>query len=118
MERPLTDGKSFPALANDYSARNVVKFAHGDVNDHPFGEGIRSPDQLVSTSIYSTRGPGSGDAANGPPPPPLPHPTTLRKNLLVAGFVIAGLDLCVMPMVYFYALSYATSLSRQTGMLV
>ena len=49
-------------------------------------------------------------------PPPLPIPTKNRKILLRLGLTIAAFDLCILPITFFYSLSYGSSLSKQDGM--
>lgn len=50
-------------------------------------------------------------------PPPLHTPHNKRKKLFFFGVVVALLDLCLLPMTYYYALVFDTNLSVQDGML-
>lgn len=54
---------------------------------------------------------------DNPAPPPLWMNPNRSKTWFRIGCVIAILDLSVMPIVYFYALRYGTSLSLQDSML-
>jgi len=51
-------------------------------------------------------------------PPPLPMPSHRRKVLLTIGLVVAVLDLCIMPITYFYSLTYGTNLSTRNVFIV
>lgn len=50
------------------------------------------------------------------PLPELSRPHRRRKIILWLGVALAVLDLCILPMTYFYALKYGTSLSLQDSM--
>lgn len=50
-------------------------------------------------------------------PPALPTPTRNRKILLVIGLVLAVFDLFILPIVFFYSLTYASSLTPRYGKL-
>ena len=57
---------------------------------------------------------GSGNmSVRGDEPPPLQTPHPKRKITLWVGVFVATMDLCVLPIVYYYALRYGTSLSLQ-----
>jgi hypothetical protein len=57
---------------------------------------------------------GSGStAAQFNEPPPLQTPHKKRRLILSVGVFVATLDLCVLPIVYFYALTFGTSMNRQ-----
>src|SRR5271163_36 len=76
--------------------------------------------ELPDTTKFSEqRGAAVSSMENGEAidhlPPPLPAPTKTRKALLVIGFVLATLDLCILPITYFYTLSYRSRLTQQYG---
>lgn len=48
--------------------------------------------------------------------PTLNTPRRRRKFWTVVGIIIITLDLCYLPIVYYYALKYGTDLSLQTSM--
>jgi len=48
-------------------------------------------------------------------PPPLPSFTRTRKILLRVGLTVAAFDLCILPITFFYSLTFGTSLSKQDG---
>jgi hypothetical protein len=48
-------------------------------------------------------------------PPALPSPTRNRKILLVIGLVLATFDLFILPIVFFYSLTYGTNLTPRYG---
>jgi hypothetical protein len=48
-------------------------------------------------------------------PPALPNPTKNRKILLVIGLVLAVFDVFILPIVFFYSLTYASSLTPRYG---
>lgn len=50
------------------------------------------------------------------PLPELHTPHKRRRLILWLGIALAVLDLCCLPITYFYALKYGTSLSLQDGM--
>jgi hypothetical protein len=87
---------SWTNLQNDFELRETVKFSEGNLaEDSPLGKGTIGNDNVL---------------------PSLPPPTRNRKILLVIGLVLASLDLCILPITYFYSLTFGTKLSRQTGM--
>ena len=51
------------------------------------------------------------------PLPALHTPHKKRRTILVAGVVLATLDLCCLPITYFYALNFDTNLNLQDGIL-
>lgn len=51
------------------------------------------------------------------PLPALHTPHRKRKTILLAGVILATLDLCCLPITYFYALHFDTSLNLQDGMV-
>jgi hypothetical protein len=84
-------------MLEDYELRNVAKFEvaeQGSGNLLGENRGITTLDHL---------------------PPPIPGPTRTRKILLYIGLGIAVLDLCIMPIVYYYSLTFGTSLKEQSG---
>lgn len=88
---------SWTILQDDYELRNVAKFQDGEQGSGIFlgsNDGITTLDDV---------------------PPPIPGPTKTRKILLHIGLAIAVLDLCVMPIVYYYSLTFGTSLKEQSG---
>ena len=73
-----------------------MKFAGGDLaEDSPLGNGTISDGNVL---------------------PALPSLTRNRKILLMIGLTLASLDLCMLPITYFYSLTFGAKLSRQTGM--
>jgi hypothetical protein len=87
---------SWTNLQNDFELRETVKFSEGILAEgSSLGKGTIGHDNVL---------------------PSLPPPTRNRKILLVIGLVLASLDLCIMPITYFYSLTFGTKLSRQTGM--
>jgi hypothetical protein len=50
------------------------------------------------------------------PLPTLHTPHRRRKPILIVGVVLATLDLCCLPITYYYALKFDTSLNTQDGM--
>lgn len=50
-------------------------------------------------------------------PPPLHTPHDKRKNLFFFGVIIALLDLCLLPMTYYYAMVFDTHLPLQDSTL-
>jgi len=48
-------------------------------------------------------------------PPALPNPTRNRKILLVIGVVLAVFDVFILPIVFFYSLTYASNLTPRYG---
>jgi len=87
---------SWTNLQNDFELRETVKFSEGNLaEDSSLGKGTISHDNVL---------------------PSLPPPTRNRKILLVIGLVLASLDLCMLPITYFYSLTFGAKLSRQTGM--
>jgi hypothetical protein len=47
--------------------------------------------------------------------PALHTPHRRRKTILIAGVVLSTLDLCCLPITYYYALKFGTSLKLQDG---
>jgi hypothetical protein len=98
MSKPtLADApSSWTNLQNEFELRETVKFSDGNLaEDSSLGKGTISHDNAL---------------------PSLPPPTRNRKILLVIGLVLASLDLCILPITYFYSLTFGAKLSRQTGM--
>ncbi|KAF8857191.1 hypothetical protein BDZ45DRAFT_436626 [Acephala macrosclerotiorum] len=91
---------SWTTLQDDYELRNVAKFQDGEQ-----GPGIFLGKQDGITTLDDV-------------PPPIPQPTKTRKILLYIGLAIAVLDLCVMPIVYYYSLTFGTSLKEQSVLLI
>jgi hypothetical protein len=88
---------SWTNLHDDYELRNVAKFQDAEQGSGIFlgeNDGITTLDDL---------------------PPPIPEPTRARKILLYIGLGIAVLDLCIMPIVYYYSLTFGTNLKEQSG---
>jgi hypothetical protein len=48
-------------------------------------------------------------------PPALPTPTKNRKILLAIGLLLAVFDVFILPIVFFYSLTYASSLTPRYG---
>jgi hypothetical protein len=48
-------------------------------------------------------------------PPALPTPTRNRKILLIVGLVLAVFDIFILPIVFFYSLTYGSSLTARYG---
>jgi hypothetical protein len=46
-------------------------------------------------------------------PPGLHTPHKRRRMVLIVGLVVAAMDLCCLPITYFYALNFGTNLNRQ-----
>jgi hypothetical protein len=88
---------SWTNLHDDYELRNVAKF-----QDAEHGSGIFLGENDGITTLDDL-------------PPPIPEPTRTRKILLYIGLGIAVLDLCIMPIVYYYSLTFGTSLKEQSG---
>jgi hypothetical protein len=87
---------SWTNLQNDFELRETVKFSAGNLaEDSSLRKGTISYDNVL---------------------PLLPPPSRNRKILLVIGLVLASLDLCILPITYFYSLTFRAKLSRQTGM--
>lgn len=86
---------SWSSLQDDYELRNVQKFRNNEQ-----GSEILGTAEVLHLD----------DA-----PPPLYVPTRRRNLLFNIGLVIAVLDLFVMPIVYFYSLTFGAKLKRQTG---
>lgn len=91
---------SWSSLQDDYELRNAKQFS-----DPENRSGVFRPDD-DRTAILD----------NGPPP--LYVPTRTRKLLFNIGLGVAVLDLCVMPIVYFYSLKYGAKLKLQTGKFI
>lgn len=72
------------------------------------------PDQheFGSTELGSIK---NRTARNGQALPSFPPITKTRWTLLRIGICLAILDLCVLPITYFYSLTYGTSLKPQDG---
>jgi hypothetical protein len=49
--------------------------------------------------------------------PALPSPSKTREILLGIGLFLAALDLCILPITFYYSLTYGSSLSKQDGKL-
>ncbi|KUJ16684.1 uncharacterized protein LY89DRAFT_645551 [Mollisia scopiformis] len=92
---------SWSSLQDDYELRNVQKFRDAEQGSGLFGT---SEDNRTTTL---------NDC-----PPPLHVPTRTRNLLFNIGLGIAVLDLCVMPIVYFYSLTFGAKLKRQTVFIV
>ncbi|KAE8452555.1 hypothetical protein EG329_013814 [Mollisiaceae sp. DMI_Dod_QoI] len=90
---------SWSSLQDDYELRNVAKF-----QDAEQGPELLGPDGNRITTLDDV-------------PPPLHVPTRTRVMLFYIGLGIAVLDLCVMPIVYFYSLTFGAKLKKQTGTL-
>jgi hypothetical protein len=58
----------------------------------------------------------SGSMSMLEPLPALHTPHRKRKSILIAGVVLATLDLCCLPITYYYALKFDTNLKLQDGM--
>lgn len=99
MPQPMNSAttSTWTELQEDYELRNAVGFSEGQDT----GETVASNATSNKTANNNV--------------PSLPAPTRLRKILLVLGLVLATLDLCILPITYFYSLTYATSLTRQHG---
>jgi hypothetical protein len=93
------DDTDFPShwtkLQNDFSFPNTAKFPE---------------QQGVDLSLIE-----NGTTTIDQAPPSFPAINKTRKVLLVIGIVLAILDLCILPITYFYALTYGSSLTRQYG---
>ncbi len=96
MSQNTNQSSSWTTLHEDYELRNTAKFSELD------------------RAGSSQGGKGIGERENGLPE--LPAPSKLRKNLLVIGLIVASLDLCILPITYFYSLTYGTKFKRRTGM--
>lgn len=90
MSNPNIANEPAWELPADYELRNRTEF-----DSVPIKEKAASPDDLA--------------------PPPLPSPTKNRKILLGIGIALAAFDLCILPITFFYSLTYGTSLSEQDG---
>lgn len=52
------------------------------------------------------------------PLPELHTPHRRRKLILIIGVILAILDLCCLPITYYYALNFDTNLSLQDGKMI
>ena len=82
------EGSSWAKLQGDFELRNTVEFAAP-----PAGKRA-----IVDLS-----------------PPALPSPTRNRKILLILGVVLAVFDVFILPIVFFYSLTYASNLTPRYG---
>lgn len=57
----------------------------------------------------------SGSMSMLEPLPALHTPHRKRKTILIAGLILATLDLCCLPITYYYALKFGTNLKLQNG---
>lgn len=81
-----SDRSSWTKLQGDYELRNTVEFPQ------------QSGGPVVAIGL-----------------PVLPTPTKNRKIILGIGLTLAAFDLCILPITFFYSLSYTTRLTKQYG---
>lgn len=87
------------------SERNIRFDEHVAVNGNENGNGHGNGSEhgtSQTTSVFE-------------PLPQLHTPHKKRRTILWAGVALAVLDLCCLPITYFYALKFGTSLSLQEG---
>jgi len=82
------DRSSWAKLQGDFELRNTAEFAAPPAGKTP----------AVDLS-----------------PPALPSPTRNRKILLAIGLMLAVFDVFILPIMFFYSLTYATSLTPRYG---
>jgi len=70
--------------------------------------------ELRNTAEFAAP-PGGKPAIVDLSPPALPSPTRNRKILLVIGLILAVFDVFILPIVFFYSLTYATNLTPRYG---
>ena len=71
--------------------------------------------ELRTTVGYPAESSKTSAAPDSNLPPPLPTPTKTRKILLRIGLTASAFDLCILPITFFYSLSYGSSLSNRNG---
>jgi hypothetical protein len=69
-------------------------------SDRPIQDAASQPSQTMSLAD---------------PLPSLHTPHRKRKTIVLIGVVLATLDLCCLPITYYYALNFGTSLNLQDG---
>ncbi|PMD33973.1 hypothetical protein L207DRAFT_498560 [Hyaloscypha variabilis F] len=73
--------------------------------------------ELRNTAEFAAP-PGGKPAIVDLSPPALPSPTRNRKILLVIGLILAVFDVFILPIVFFYSLTYATNLTPRYVFIV
>ena len=106
----VSSSSSWNQLQEDYNLRNGAKFsteeqkANNNNNNNPAAAAAAAaaaanPPMIEDSNIL----------------PSLPSPTKKRKIILIIGVVLTIFDLCILPIIYFYVLTYHTSLTPQYG---
>lgn len=73
------------------------------------------PKEEADAASNDANVPISGSISMLEPLPALRRPHRKRKAILVGGLILATLDLCCLPITYYYALKFDTNLKLQDG---
>ena len=96
-------------------ATQTIDFMHKADDPNTVEEGQRHVRDATANPNQSESTPPSQTMSLVEPLPALHTPHRKRKTILMVGLVLATLDLCCLPITYYYALKFDTSLNVQDG---